>query len=531
MSLYLLLAAVAIITCVFFNKISGKLGIPVLLAFILLGMLFGAEGLFKINFDNYAAAQDISSAALLLIIFYGGFGTKWSECRPVAVKSVLLSTLGVVLTAGIVGLFCYGILKITLLEGFLIGAGISSTDFASVYSVLRSKRLNLKYHTASLLEIESGSNDTFAYMLTVVLLSLMNGGGSAGQLAYMFFAQIAYGLLFGAVTAVCAVWVIRKFDFATAGFDAIFVLAVAIFAYAAPACLGGNGYLSVYLVGIILGNSDINNKKSLVHFFDGMTGLMQMLLFFLLGLLSTPSRLLAVALPAFVIFAFLTLVARPAAVFAVLTPFRSPIRQSLRASWAGLRGAASIVFAIMVALAVNRTDSDLFHIVFLMVIFSILIQGSLLPLVARKFDMLDDNADVMKTFTDYVDEAPVRFIEFTIPPGHAWADKYLSAIMLPPDTILVLIQRGAQKIIPGGSTVIRAGDVLVLSAKAPCRFLGTRLYEKTVGEGDAWENRAISEIIKNPGLLIVMVKRGDTVLIPKGDTILKAGDVLVMHRS
>ncbi len=185
----------------------------------------------------------------------------------------------------------------------------------------------------------------------------------------------------------------------------------------------------------------------------------------------------------------------------------------------------------MVALAVNRADSDLFHIVFLTVILSILVQGALLPFAARKLNMLDENADVMKTFTDYVDEAPVRFIEFTIPPDHAWDGKYLSGIMLPPDTILVLIQRGGQKIIPGGSTVIRAGDVLVLSAKAPCRFLGTQLYEKNICAGDAWENRAISEIIKTPGLLIVMIKRADTVVIPNGDTVLKAGDVLVMHRS
>lgn len=531
MSLYLLLAAVAVIACVFFNKLSKKLGIPVLFAFILLGMIFGSEGLFKISFDNYAFTQNICSVALVCIMFYGGFGTKWSEAKPVAFKAVLLSSVGVLFTAGITGLFCRFVLRTTLLEGLLLGAVISSTDAASVFAVLRSKRLNLRYNTASLLEIESGSNDPCAYMLMIILLSLMNGGGSAGRIAYMIFAQFIYGALFGVATALSAMWVVRKFDFATAGFDAVFVLAVAIFAYAAPAAIGGNGYLSVYLVGIIMGNSEINNKKALVHFFDGVTGLMQMLLFFLLGLLVTPSRLAAVAWPAFEVFLFLTLVARPAAVCGILGPFRSNIRQQLLVSWAGLRGAASIVFAITVALAMNRTDSDLFNIVFLTVLFSILIQGALLPFLSRTFDMLDENEDVMKTFTDYVDEVPVRFIEFTIPPLHPWAGKSLSAILLPPDTILVLIQRGEEKIVPSGATDLRAGDILVLSAKAPCRFFGTQLYEKHISAGDAWENKPILEIIKKPGVLIVMIKRSDGIIIPKGDTVLRADDVLVINRS
>ncbi len=249
MSLYLLLAAVAIITCVFFNKISGKLGIPVLLAFILLGMLFGAEGLFKINFDLMPPRR-ISAPPRWYLSYFTAASAR-NGARAVGRRQVRPAFYARRRhDGGIVGLFCYVILKIPLIESFLIGAVISSTDFASVYSVLRSRRLNLKYHTASLLEIESGSNDTFAYMLTIVLLSLMNGSGDAGRIAYMFFAQIAYGLLFGALTAVCALWIIRKFDFATAGFDAIFVLAVAIFAYAAPSCLGGNGYLSVYLVAL-----------------------------------------------------------------------------------------------------------------------------------------------------------------------------------------------------------------------------------------------------------------------------------------
>ena len=189
MPVYILIASVVIIACIILNKVTNKLGIPMLLAFILLGIFFGSDGVVKIEFGNYDFAEQICSAALIFIMFYGGFGTKWSEARPVAVKAVLLSSLGVVLTAAITGLFCHYFLKIEWLESFLIGSVISSTDAASVFSILRSKRLNLKYNTASLLEVESGSNDPCSYMLTIIVLALMEGSASGGGIAYLVFAQ------------------------------------------------------------------------------------------------------------------------------------------------------------------------------------------------------------------------------------------------------------------------------------------------------------------------------------------------------
>ena len=501
-----------------------------LLAFILLGMLFGSDGLVKIQFSNYAFAEQICSVALIFIMFYGGFGTKWSEAKPVAVKAVLLSSVGVIATAAFVGIFCYFVLHIALLESFLIGSIISSTDAASVFSILRSKRLNLKYHTASLLEVESGSNDPCAYMLTAIMLSLMSGTVSGGKMVYDIFAQIVYGAALGLVIALGAAWVLQKFRFA-AGLDAALVLAVAVLSYALPAALGGNGYLSAYIVGIFLGNRDIPNKRSLVHFFDGLTGLMQMLLFFLLGLLSFPSQMPKIMLSALAIFLFLTFVARPLSVFGVLTPLKSPVKQQMLASWAGLRGAASIVFAVMATVSPASTSNDIFHIVFMIVLFSILLQGSLIPFVSKKLDMIDDKADVLKTFSDYSDEAPIQYIQFCIPEGHLYAGRRIGDALLPPDTLAVLLLRGEEKLIPDGKTVMQAGDTLVLSAEAPPALEEMRLTEKRIEADDDWVGKPIAVIPQSKEMLIMMIERGESVIIPNGQTVLESGDLVVISRA
>ena len=523
----LLLVAAIILLCVLLNKVSSRLGVPMLLFFIVLGMLFGSDGIIKIAFDNYSAAEHISSIAMVFIMFYGGFGTKWSAARPVAAKAVLLSSLGTFLTAGLVGVFCHFAMKIPLLESFLIGSVISSTDAASVFSILRSKRLNLKYNTASLLEVESGSNDPFSYMLTVIMLALMGGDVTAGKFIYLLFSQVVFGAVCGVAIAFAALAVIRKFRFNSGGFDVIFIVAVAILSYAVPLCIGGNGFLSAYISGIILGNSRIPNKQELVSFFDVATGLMQMLLFFMLGLLSFPSQLPDVALTALAIAVFLTFVARPVAVFAILTPFGSKIRKQLLVSWAGMRGAASIVFAIMTVINPAVTDNDIFHIVFFIVLFSILLQGSLLPFVSKKLGMIAKDADVMKTFTDYADEVPVQFLKFTIPENHPWAGKLIKDITLPPDSLFLLITNGDERIIPNGLTPLSAGDTVIMSGESADGAEDIKLYERAVKKDGKWEGKPIRDI-SSDGMFIVMVKRDGGVVIPNGDTVLLENDILVM---
>lgn len=528
MDLYLLLGALIIVLCVVFNRISHKLGVPVLLAFIVLGMIFGTDGLVKIEFNDYRFAENICVFALIFIMFYGGFGTKWSAAKPVAAKAVLMSTLGTVITAGLVGAFCCFVLGFELLEGFLIGAVISSTDAASVFSVLRSRHLNLKDNTASLLEVESGSNDPFAYMMTITLLSLMNGNNGADSIAWLIFAQIVFGSLSGVLIAYLAVRFMKKFRFFSAGFDAIFLVAVAIVSFALPEVIGGNGYLSAYITGIILGNTRLRNKQALVNFFDGMTGLMQMIVFFLLGLLSFPSQLSSVALPALCVALFITFVARPVASFLILAPLRARMSQIAVVSWAGLRGAASIVFAIIAVLNPAVMSHDIFHLVFFIVLFSILVQGTLLPRVATLFNMTDNSNDVMKTFTDYTEEHPVRFIKFKVRESHPWANSEIRNIILPPDTLIVLIIRGKRKLVPNGKVKIHPGDVIILGGKAIGRIEGVNLYEKVIELDDTWADKPISQI-RSGNDLIIMIKRREKVIIPRGNVKLRDGDVLVIN--
>ncbi|MBQ9985798.1 MAG: potassium/proton antiporter [Oscillospiraceae bacterium] len=530
MDFYLLLGAIAIFLCVIFNRVSHKLGVPVLLAFIFIGMLFGSDGLVKIPFDNYGFAENICVFALIFIMFYGGFGTKWTAARPVAAKAIMMSTLGTVATAGLVGLFCHYVLKLALLESFLIGSVISSTDAASVFSVLRSKHLNLRENTASLLEVESGSNDPFSYMLTITILSLMNGNSGGEDIAWLLFAQLFFGLAGGFLIAYLAIRFFRRFRFFSAGFDGVFMVAVAIAAFALPEVVGGNGYLSAYITGIILGNAKINHKQSLVNFFDGLTGLMQMLVFFLLGLLAFPSQLPAIAPLGLAIALFLTLVARPIVTSLVLIPFRASFGQIAVVSWAGFRGAASIVFAIIAVLDPAVMSRDIFHLVFFIVLFSILVQGTLLPRFAKFFGMTDNSSDVMKTFTDYTEEHPVRFVRFKIRESHPWANNEIRNITLPPDTLIVLIIRNDRRIVPNGRIKLLPGDRIILGGKAIGRIDGVNLYERVLDHDDPWTDKPISQV-KSGNDLIIMIKRREKIIIPKGNVKLRDGDILVINDS
>jgi len=524
----LIVISAIILACILFNKVSSKLGIPALLAFLVLGMFFGSDGIIKFQFDNYLFTEQISTVALIFIMFYGGFGTNFDQARPVMTKSILLSSFGTIFTALSVGVFCHYVLKIAFAESLLIGSVISSTDAASVFSILRSKRLNLRYNTASLLEVESGSNDPFSYMLTSLCLTFMNSSVSAGSVVWMLMLQIVLGVGFGFVLAHFAFVFMKKYEFCHAGLDTIFMVAVAIASYAVPVALGGNGYLSAYICGIILGNRKIENKRALVNFFDGVTVLMQMLLFFLLGLLSTPSKLPQIAPIAIAVALFLTFVARPIIVFTVLLPFKSKLGQCAVVSWAGLRGAASIVFAIMTVISPAHVDNDIFHIVMFIVLFSILIQGSLIPFVSKKLRMTDDSQDVMKTFNDYLDEVPVQFMRFTIPEHHPWTGMAIKSIVFPPESLLVLIIRGDKKIVPTGNTILHYGDELVLSGHASDHIDGVNLYEKIVEGSDEINGMRIADL-PSTEKLIIMIRRGESIIIPRGNTRLKENDVLVIN--
>ena len=529
MNTLLLLSAIVLVACIAGNKLSSRIGVPTLFFFIALGMLFGSDGLFKIEFSDYAFSEQVCSAALIIIMFYGGFGTKWSVARPVAKKAVLLSTLGVLITAGLTGLFCHFALGTSLAEGLLIGSVLGSTDAASVFSILRSQRLNLKYGTASMLEIESGSNDPCAYMLTIVLLSALEGGLSPAQISYSVFAQLVYGAAIGAAIALGAGWVLRHIRLGDNGLDSIFLVAAALASYALPSLIGGNGYLSAYIAGILLGNQDLPHKRSLVDFFDAFNGMMQMLIFFLLGLLVFPSRLPEYFLPSLLIALFLTFLARPIAVALLLTPFRAPLRQQLIVSWAGLRGAASIVFAIVAVVSPAYGKDSIFQIVFCVVLLSIFFQGTLLPRVARKADMLDSRENVLRTFTDYSEETSIQFIRLEIAPGHPWCDQYIRDLNIVPGTLIAAVLRQDEVIMPKGDTRLQDGDAVILGAKGYCGKDGIELHERTVEPGHRFIGQPLRACEFRKDTLVVLIQRAGADIIPDGETRIQEGDTLVLY--
>ena len=525
----LLLMGCVILLCTLMGRYLDRLAVPSLLIFIALGMCFGENGLLRIPFDDYDAANVICSASLIFIMFYGGFGTNLNAARPVVVQSVVLSTLGVAGTAGAVAAFAHLVLGLPWVESFLIGSVISSTDAASVFNILRSKKLALKYHTDSLLEIESGSNDPISYMLTTVAVGIM--GGQDVFIPLLLVQQIAIGALGGLLLGKLAIWSLRRGMFPSEQSQTIFVFAVVILSYALPTVLGGNGYLSSYLCGIYMGSTKLPQKRNLVHFFDVVTDVAQVLIFFLLGLLVTPVELPSVLLPALAIMVFLTFLARPAVVSVLMLPFRPSPAQVGVVSWAGLRGVASIVFAIMAVLQGAETRYNLFNLVFCIVLLSISLQGSLLPRVSAKLHMIDHTADVSKTFNDYQEESDIDFIKIHLDKNHPWNGKTLKELPLPSDLLVVMIARKEETIVPNGSTVLLPGDLLVLAARAFEDRENLFLQEIVVEKGHKWVGRSLRQIPTRSDTLIVMIKRGNETIIPGGSTILQAGDTLVIAQS
>ena len=521
----LLLIGFVIFICILSNRFLEKIPIPSLLIFIGLGMLFGENGIFKIPFDDYDIVNVTCSVCLIFIMFYGGFGTSLKAARPILAPSVVMSTLGVAGTAGLLTFFSHWVLKLPLAEAFLIGSVISSTDAASVFNILRSQKLALKYHTDSLLEMESGSNDPMSYMLTSVAIALL--AGESVFVPLLLAQQLIIGALCGALMGWGAVKLLHRQLLPSQESHTIFLLSVMILSYAIPACLNGNGYLSVYLCGIWIGNSHLPQKKYLVHFLDVLTHVAQVLIFFLLGLLVTPVKLPAVIGPAFVLMLFLTIAARPLVTFTLLKPFGCRLNQIGLISWAGLRGAASVVFAIAAVLSGAATTYNLYNLVFCMVLFSISIQGTLLPFVAKKLSMIDHHTDVGYTFTDYQEDSDIHFIKVHIDHGHSWCGQRLSELKLPAGLLVAMVMRNQDPIVPDGDTLLECGDLLVLAARSFENREHLMLTEIAVTHKDRFVNCALSQMPKANNHRIILVKRGIDTLIPSGSTVIKAGDILV----
>ena len=426
----LIIIAAIVMMSVLLSVASDKSGIPMLLFFIAFGMVVGSTPLMMPP-NAFEVANKVCSIALIFIMFYGGFGTSWRAAKPVAGKALILASFGVFLTAVFTGIFVHFVIGFPLVESLLLGSVIGSTDAASVFSILRRRKLSLKDGTDSLLEMESGSNDPFSYILTIVCLALLVEGISPGQAFLTLFLQVSVGVVIGAVISIALVFFIRKNIFFKGGGNEVFTIAIALLGYALAELLSGNGYLSVYIIGIVLGNQDFKSKRDLVAFFEGINMLAQITIFFILGLLSDVRSIISVFPIALAIMVFMTLISRPVSVFGLMAFMpNSSLQQKIVVSWAGIRGAASIVFSI-VAVSSVELHYDLFHIIFTIVLLSLALQGGLLPTVAIRTNMYDPHGDVMKTFTDYEDEKNVQFVATEICEGHPWIGKALKDVFRP----------------------------------------------------------------------------------------------------
>ncbi len=459
----LLLAIVA-------GKASGRIGVPGLALFLLIGMLAGSEGLGGIAFDDPTGAQAIGVAALALILFSGGLDTRWSTVRPVLAVGIGLSTLAVAITAAVVGVVAMALLGLPPLKGLLLGAIVSSTDAAAVFSVMRSRGIGLSERLRRVLELESGSNDPMAVFLTVGLLTLIQAPGSPFLgLVPMFLLQMALGLLIGVALGHLAAFVINRLDLAYDGLYPVFTVAAALLVYGAADALGGNGFLAVYLAGMSMATHDFVHKRSILRFHDGLGWIMQITMFVTLGLLVFPSELVTAAVPGLVLALVLVFVARPVGVFATLWWSSLTKREIAMVSWVGLRGAVPIVLATYPMVA-GLDDADLiFHVVFFAVGVSVLLQSPLIPFVARRLGVDEPVAHVTRYPLELEQTAALDsdLVEVRVPAGSEVVGRKILELGLPEQALVVLIGRGGRFIVPRGATTIEAGDTLLLLSDEP----------------------------------------------------------------
>lgn len=462
----LLIGSILLLVSIFAAKLSPKAGTPALLLFLFIGMLFGNDGL-GIQFDSPYVAQFVGMVALSIILFSGGMDTKYSEVKPIAAPGTVLATIGVFLTALLTGLFIYWLsnrmnMGIGLPESFLMAAVMSSTDSASVFSILRSKKQGLKQNLRPLLELESGSNDPMAYILTIMLISMIQSGDmSAGHALMTFAVQMAIGAAAGFLLGKLSVWGLNRIKLENKSLYSVLLLAMVFFIFAATDLVQGNGYLAVYIAGLVVGNHKIVFKKSLTTFFDGFTWLFQIVMFIMLGLLVNPADMLDVALPGLAVGIFMILVSRPAAVFLCMAPFRRfTVKARTYVSWVGLRGAVPIIFATYPLVEDIPSANLIFNMVFFITIVSLLLQGttvgSMANLLGLSTELEESGFDI-----DIPDEMKASLDEMEISSGTLAAGNMLKDITLKPNTLVMMVRRGDDYIVPKGNTELAVGDKLL----------------------------------------------------------------------
>lgn len=466
----LLIGSILLFISVIAGKAGYKFGVPALLLFLGVGMIFGSDGL-GIQFHNPHEAQFIGVIALSIILFSGGMDTKFSEIRPVAAPGIVLATVGVLVTTLITGGFIYFVSRyipncpdLTIMESLLLAAVMSSTDSASVFSILRSKGLGLKQRLRPVLELESGSNDPMAYMLTILLIQIIQiGEFNAWQSIGMLVIQLSVGALSGYILGRITVWVMNRINIDNQSLYPVLLLAFSFFIFSFTDLLKGNGYLAVYIAGLVIGNKKIVHKRSTATFFDGFSWLFQIVMFLTLGLLVNPSELLPVIGIGLLIGFFMIILARPITVFLCLLPFRKfTTKARIYISWVGLRGAVPIIFATYPLIAGLDNAKFIFNIVFFITIISLLVQGTTVSSMARWLGL--DSKDEMKKEFDVSlpDEIKSSMSEIQITESALLKGNKLMNLTLPDNTLAVMVKRDHKYFVPKGHTIIKPGDKLLV---------------------------------------------------------------------
>ncbi|MDR1437317.1 MAG: potassium/proton antiporter [Candidatus Symbiothrix sp.] len=472
----LLFLSVLFLVSLFATKAGSRFGMPVLLLFLGIGMLFGTDGL-GFELQNYNVVQAIGTVALCIILFSGGLDTKFQDIKPVAGQGVILATLGVLLMAFFTGVFiyyltqyCFPSFRLSFLESLLLASVMSSTDSASVFSILRGKGVRLKKKLRPLLELESGSNDPMAYMLTIILIQLISVSGAEdqgyGKALLDFFMQFTIGGLAGFCLGKAGVWLINKINLSNDSLYPILLFTSGIFIFSMTYFLKGNGYLAVYIGGLVIGNAKIVHKRSSMRFFDGLAWISQMIMFLALGLLINPKDLGPVAWVSIIIGVFMIVGSRPLSVFISLLPFRRmAFKEKLFVSWVGLRGAVPIIFAIL-PLAANLENAHLmFNIVFFITLLSLLIQGTTLTGVAGKLNLAltgEDKSAFQDFDVEFSEDIKSTMTEIALNKAILARGHRLMDIPLPDQTLVVMVKRNAQYFIPKGNTELHPGDKLLV---------------------------------------------------------------------
>jgi len=456
------------------GKAGYRFGVPALLLFLGVGMLFGSDGL-GIRFESIELAQAVGTMALCIILFSGGMDTKLEEIKPVAGQGVILATLGVLLTALMTGVAVWYILGLTMASAgvglfttLLLASTMSSTDSASVFSILRSKGLNLKNNLRPLLELESGSNDPMAYVLTITLISIL---GSDAEPDYLMAAlnlvlQLVIGAVSGYFLGRFAVFTINRLDIDNRSLYPILVFTFCIFIFSITYFLKGNGFLAVYVGGLVIGNSRFVHKRSALNFFDGMAWMSQLLMFLTLGLLVNPSELIPIIVPGLIVSFIMIFVTRPLSVALCLLPFTKMAKKDKAfVSWVGLRGAVPIIFAIMVLAAEVPHARLMFNIVFFCTLVSLVVQGTTLSQVAKFLNLVEEPNKIkgLKNFdVEFSDEIKSITSELKITEQALEKGNHLMDLRLPEKTIVVMVKRDGLFFVPNGKTVLMENDKLLV---------------------------------------------------------------------